>query len=332
LLISAPQGTPASQVDNGAPKTTTVFGEDTLGNGLHSGARAQAGMWFNRCPDWGADIGGFFLSRRTETFFIASHGNPILASPLTNEKTGLPGNILVAFPGGPPDGVSGSYQIAYSSELWGAEANARRKLCCGCNYHLDLFGGVRYIQLQEKLSIMDVEFAEPMGPLFVVSESFATRNRFYGGQIGLDGEYHFGKRCFVGVRAKVALGDMHEDIIINGQTQTILPPAPAVTSLGGVLAQKSNIGTFSRDRFAVVPEVNLKVGLDVTDHLRVWVGYDFFYMSNVVRAPEQIDQRVDIAQVISGAGPNYTASRPAVLFKSSDFWAQGVNFGLEFRY
>ena len=30
----------------------------------------------------------------------------------------------------------------------------------------------------------------------------------------------------------------------------------------------------------------------------------------------------------SGVGPN----RPAVLFKTSDFWAQGVNAGLEYRF
>src|SRR5206468_1251673 len=114
------------------------------------------------------------------------------------------------------------------------------------------------------LRILDVELAEPMSPLFVVNESFSTRNKYYGGQIGLDGEYHFGHRWFVGARAKVAMGMMHEVLTINGQTETILPPAPSVTALGGVLAQKSNIGTFSRDRFAVVPEVNLKVGVELT--------------------------------------------------------------------
>jgi hypothetical protein len=42
---------------------------------------------------------------------------------------------------------------------------------------------------------------------------------------------------------------------------------------------------------------------------------------------------VDISQI-----PNFgldvppVAARPAVPFKDVDFWAQGINFGLEFRW
>jgi hypothetical protein len=104
--------------------------------------------------------------------------------------------------------------------------------------------------------------------------------------------------------------------------------------VGGLLAERSNIGSFHRDRFSVVPEVDLKVGYQLTDHVKVFAGYDFLYWSSVVRPGQQIDRTIDetlIPNFNSGATPA-GQNRPMVLFRESDFWAQGLTLGLEFRY
>ena len=146
-------------------------------------------------------------------------------------------------------------------------------------------------------------------------------------------EYRRGN-VFVDLRGAVALGSTHEEIDIQGST-VITPPAGTPTSLpGGLLALPTNIGQFSRDRFAVVPEVGLHVGYQVTNFARAFVGYSFLYCSNVVRAGDVIDRTVNLSQIPTtmGNGTLTGPARPAVLFKDTDFWAQGVDFGLEFRF
>ena len=52
-----------------------------------------------------------------------------------------------------------------------------------------------------------------------------------------------------------------------------------------------------------------------------------------VRPGDQID-KVDSRQIplLSGFDPTVRATRPAVRFNERDFWAQGINFGLEIRF
>ena len=56
--------------------------------------------------------------------------------------------------------------------------------------------------------------------------------------------------------------------------------------------------------------------------------------NDVVRPGNQIDRVVNpnIVPTDQDFGVAGGPRRPAPLFNSSDFWAQGVNFGLHFRY
>jgi hypothetical protein len=65
------------------------------------------------------------------------------------------------------------------------------------------------------------------------------------------------------------------------------------------------------------------------------MGYSFLYWSNVWRAGDQIDRVVDVTQIPNFAPPDVQPTgfaRPGVPFRTSDFWAQGLNFGVEFTW
>src|SRR5262249_15474021 len=129
---------------------------------------------------------------------------------------------------------------------------------------------------------------------------------------------------------KVALGVTHEVVDISGAT--LVTPAGGVTSAvsGGLLAQPTNIGRFSRGNFAVIPEAGINVGYQLTPRVRLLAGYTFLFWSNVVRPGDQVDRVVNATQLTGGllTGP----ARPGVLFRTSDFWAQGLNLGIELRF
>ena len=158
----------------------------------------------------------FFAGPRSDRFHLDSSPTvPIIVRPIfiPNPINGVPiGNNgeIVAFPpgftiGGVPTTVqNGAINVDTSSFLWGGEANARKALwvCggCDCGWRVDLFGGFRYLDLQESLRIEEIimllttdQNGRPPGSLINVVDSFATHNQFYGGQIGVSGEVRRGR-------------------------------------------------------------------------------------------------------------------------------------------
>jgi hypothetical protein len=132
---------------------------------------------------------------------------------------------------------------------------------------------------------------------------------------------------------KFAMGVSQQLVTINGATTLYTPGAAPVTTAGGILAQSSNIGRYFSDQFAVVPEIGLNLGYQVTPGLQIKFGYTFLFLSSVARPGDQIDRRVNSNNVPTDAGFG-TAGGPAVpafSFIHSDYWAQGLNVGLEFR-
>ncbi len=134
---------------------------------------------------------------------------------------------------------------------------------------------------------------------------------------------------------RIALGSTHEVVDINGSTQSTSPTGAVSTAQGGLLTQVGpglNIGHYQQDSFAVVPELDLKLGYQFTRHTRLFVGYDFIYWSKVARAGEQIDTTINSTLVpnsgVAPAGP----ARPEFAFQESGFWAQGVNIGVDCRW
>jgi len=129
----------------------------------------------------------------------------------------------------------------------------------------------------------------------------------------------------------VKKGATHTDLtLISGQTVRTVPNAGSATSAGGLLSQPSNIGTHEFDNFTMVPELGITLKYDITCNLQATFGYTFLYWSQVARAAEQIDTDVNLTQ--QPPGPVTGDLRPRTLEVENDFWAQGLNVGLEYTF
>ncbi len=112
----------------------------------------------------------------------------------------------------------------------------------------------------------------------------------------------------------------------NGMTQ-VFP--------GGLLALPgANIGSYSQNKFAVVPEATINLGYHLRPNLRIFVGYNFLYASSVLRPGEQIDPTIDVTRIPNfptGATP-LTIVRPFPTMRDTEFFAQGISFALQFKW
>jgi hypothetical protein len=319
----------------GAAGTVALFG-GPIDYGTASGGRFSTGLWFCECQNFGIDASFFFLGTQSANFFAASDstGSPVLSRPFTGAITGVQTVEQIAFPGE----QAGSVAVHSTSRLLGADTNLLWNPCClsGCGpcggtWRWGFLGGFRYLNLKESLGISE-DFTD-LGTVVTrhqLTDSFNTSNNFYGGQLGTMLTLKRGPWS-IDVKTKVALGSTNQSVHISGsEVDTSLNTGAQVRFNSGLLALPTNSGRFGRNVFSVVPEVGVNIGYQVCENLRLFVGYDFLFWSNVARPGAQIDTTLNTTQQSGGTlvGP----ARPAFAFHNSDYWAQGINFGLELRY
>jgi hypothetical protein len=338
LVTTGPPGS-AGIIGRGA---TVLFGGPDIDLGDHQGARFTAGLMFDDDRLLGFEGNYFFLAQRGASFFAGNSGDPVLARPFFNANLAAQDSELVSSTGS----VTGSVRVALESRLQGAEANLLYALDEECDFHLTLLSGFRYVQLDEGLTVSENLLlpgfvAGPTSGLpdqpssaIGLSDFFGTHNHFYGGQVGLRGEW-WHEFAFVRLEGKAALGLNHESITIDGSTRFATPPAAVpITRPGGLLAVPTNMGHFHRDEFAVLPEVGVKLGYQFTSWACLTVGYSFLYWSAVARPGDQVDFALNPSQLPTSTGPGSLVgpARPSANLHGTDFWAHGVNVGLEVRY
>jgi len=318
-------GNPADAVPGalGQPGTVPLFGRSGLDYGALSGMRFNIGTWLDSDEVTGIEASGFLLERGGTGFSAAGNaaGLPPLYVPIFRADIGREGAFVISDPRHP---FLGGIAVGSGTRLWGAEANGLYKLAP----NLAFLVGFRYLDLGESVTLSAPNLVDPVNNISEnIHDQFGTRNQFYGGQLGLRGQIERG-RFNLSVTGTVALGTNHELVGITGST--VESGAVHGTFPGGILTQPSNIGSQTRNDFAVLPQLQLKLGYDLVRGVRAFAGYDILYLNQVVRPGNEIDHSVNPTQVLGGAllGP----ARPMPLFDRSDFWAQGVSFGLLFTY
>ncbi len=347
LVTSGTPGDPSQGV-LGAPGTKVLFGQE-LDYGLHSGARILFGGWLGDEQLLGAEIGGFVLETHTihgEFNSNRTDGAPVIARPYINALTGLEEASIIT---SPMDGLGGRYlggiDIFADSRTWGGEANLRSLLFQGKRLRWELLGGFRYLGQKDQLRFSQsstvlipgsVGFdgaAAPAPNIISMRDYFETHNHFYGGQVGLNCQCRRGRLC-LDVGGKVGLGSTRQEMEISGHTLMTDSTGFTLFRPGGLYVQPTNMGHFGRDRFSVVSELDLRLGFYLTTWLRLHLGYTLLCWSDVARPGNQINRVLDPRQVptnlsFGGAPPG---AQPDHRFASTNFWAQGVITGLEFKF
>jgi hypothetical protein len=320
----------------GQPGTTVLLGGEDLNTHEHPGLRVTAGYWGGE--RWGLEASGFYLPSRSVSHGVSSSGaigSQDLSIPFVDVT--LPGESITGL--SVAGRFSGEAREELSARLLGAELHGAVNLAVTAASRVDLLGGFRYVNLRENFAFTTSSpNVAPRPPdVFQTKDRFETTNNFYGGQVGVRARSGWGSWKFNGT-AKLALGAMVQSVDIDGfvLTNDFNGFGEPQKFAGGYFAQPTNIGTHTRTAFAVIPEVGLNAGYDVTHALTFFLGYTFLYTNTVVRPGDQIDRGINPTQNASFGGtpptPLVGPARPAFQPHGSSFWAQGLNAGVALRF
>jgi hypothetical protein len=326
----------------GAPFSPAKGGNGTQNFPAFSGGRLTLGYLLDQDRQFAVEGSVFMLQSRSAGFAAqgdsSAFGAPGIRIPVFNTVPYTPGSatdLTMSENGLPvsiPGVVAGQVVIANTLRLWGSDATAVYNLYRSSQWGLDALAGFRYLDLAEDFDLTDslVGLSGPfVGQSGTVSDHFGTRNQFYGAALGLRGQVAWGP-VSLSVTGRVALGPSHEVLNVNGAFQAV--KFTASSGPQGIFAQPSNSGSRSSTVLSVVPEVGVKLGYDVTPSIRLTLGYDFLYYSNVVRPGNQIDRNLPKGQIFEQGGTSVSATSPAALFRKTGFLAQGLSTGVSVRF
>ncbi len=334
----------------GQPGTAALFPRQNIDFGMISGLRLEAGVFLDDCDRFSLDLRGTWFTPSTSNYSAAADntGRPFLARPVFNVAAGREGAFLNSSDGtnNVPAIILGTFNAEFKSELFGVELNARHHTYFWERFHADTLVGLRYMNLNERMRITERLTPSAASPPFLTfqgglvgapseiadEDTFQTRNQFYGGQIG--GRLSYEQKWFsLEGSVKLAIGATQQRTRIDGNSSLITPGGTAVVP-GGILALPTNIGTYNRTVLGLIPEFGLNLGVDVTQHVRLQLGYSFLMWNKVVRPGSQFDRNLNPAQVPTSPtfGPFAGPIAPTYRFNDELFYAHSFNIGLLFHY
>ena len=352
LVTTSPDNTPQS--DAGVlPGATILYPTGVLNADYRSGYRVTVGYWLDACHTRAIEGDYWDFGPNSSRFAASGQGSPILARPFLDSRDGEQNAELISFPGLTGTVTANVSDYFQSAGAWfRCNLRSRQPTCgdcgdcgnrgdcgetCGstcascrraCGFRLDMLAGYRHYRYNDNLTVHEDLLDTGLvlaGTTFDIVDSFHTHNEFHGGEIGVRAQVCRG-RWSLDLIAKAALGNNHQVVTIDGQTITTIPNLIPVVTAGGLLTGDNNIGQYSRDRFVIIPQFGAEIGYALNCNWRAYAGYNFLYWANVQRAASQIDFNVD-----PSANPP-ASSPPLPQLTNTDFWAQGLNVGLEFRH
>jgi hypothetical protein len=318
----------------GQPGTKVLIGGGgTDQHESESGGRVSGIYWFDLDHTLGIDASAFLMENISYWTRIGGSGNDpklVLSRPFFDPNFNIQNADPLVVPG-----VQGA-QLAINEprRFWGADANFRCSECVdwGPFTRITFLAGVRYLWLDEKLVIGELEtdlpdiFGNP-GNTVQLLDSFATRDRFYGGQLGIEGEARVGPVVLT-LGYKGAVGPTKQEVTITGASLLTEPDGTQFFDpKRGLLVQPSNLTSQSRWRTSMVNEITMRLAWEFNPHVQAWLGYNFLYWTKVVRPGDQIDPVVNVG-AIGDPGQFGTSPHPLFFYHTTGFWAQGLTVGL----
>ena len=291
-----------------------VYGDERLRTPTRGGLGLAGGVWLDAAHTHGFDAGFYYLAEGGNRAAVLSNTVPLILP--TADGRGFP-------LADPARGYSaGAYQVGLNTRFASADVNYRERLLCGPNGRLDGLVGYRYGHVGEDFTAFGKRLG-PGGEVVRFRDDVEATNHFHGGQVGLAGEAWAG-RWFLGATGKVAFGTVFTDTELNGKFR-VNGAVPAV----GFYARPGLNGPRDATHTAVMPTTALTFGRQLGDHARVFVGYNFLYLSTVTRGTDVIDPTPPVGPDPHAVLPVANNRRDA---STSDFWAQSLSLGMEWRY
>jgi len=323
--------------------TSTLLGNQSFSDGSFDGLRINLGTWLNDAATFGVELSFLSVFEGTPRNTLSAQ-TTLLERPYIDVATGLPKNLPIAVPNG---STTGAITTGANGILLGGEVNFLSRIYRNHEYEsVDLILGYRNLDLLENIGIGSTSFINSgtgsfLGHPFLapgtvnVSDQVKASNYFNGAQIGARAQTGGAGITFSGY-GKIAIGAMNESVTRTGSSSVIgqtLVPAQQ-TANGGFFVNRDNSGTQTRNYFAVVPEIGFNLGLEVTSCISLGMGYSIFYITNVVRPGDQISPYINSRAIPTS--PTFQAPQagePSTrVFQTSDYWAQGLNFSVNFKF
>lgn len=336
LVTASSMGTPITSAGVlGQTGTTILSSGETMEDSGASGLRLAFGFGLGPCASL-EGIYSYYGDSNDEVRFN-SFTHPILARPFYNVEPGQegPDAELISFPGT----LQGEVVVSNSSRMEGAEALYHYHLLESQDPRVSLVAGLRYMRLEETLAIFDTRqivgtgTGLAVGTTFSETDLFETENRFSGVQVGVLTQLNSGRLSLDGI-LKVALGENRARVTILGSSTSSVPlpgaPPDITTSDSGLLAQATNIGNYSQNEFAVVPELGFRLGCQIRPWLRGTLGYRFVYWSRVARPGNHIDPNLNLSQLAPTGLVGIP--RPEFRWQIDDVWVHSLTVGLDGQF
>jgi hypothetical protein len=193
--------------------------------------------------------------------------------------------------------------------------------------------GYRHYRLDDRLNIGE-QLTSPLfvaGTVLSLDDRFTTRNSFHGLELGLIHTERV-RTWEIDGFAKIALGWNAATVQRRGQTRVDSPIGSRLVYPAGLYVLESNSGCFDDTDFTAVLQIGTNLAYHLTENCLLRVGYTFLFWPDVFRAGDQIDTTINPNLLPPSLSPIVGPWRPAAQQHDSDFWAQGVNLGLECRF
>lgn len=333
----ATTGTVASQGVLGHPDTRILL-QGAADYGTFNGFQYTMGSWINPAETIGTEGSAFFLEQRARSFRYISDGTIPIFRPFINAVAMTPASSPVALPGI----VRGSFVVETRLKLASSDSSLLFNLHRDDQRSINFLLGYRYVQLREELKLTENKTALAAGALsfqglplgigdtVLVQDRFENVTRLFLAQIGARGDYTLECITLQWI-AKFGMGWSHARLYADGRSQVTLPLGPAVP--GGLLAQPTYIERSSNDTLSVAPELELRVGYQLTPRFHAYAGYNVLYLSSIARPGRQMDLAVNTSQAPTiGGGVLVGPRRPLVPDNATDFTVHGLSFGFQFKY
>lgn len=297
---------------------------------LTPGAQVTLG-WERGDGLFGLEVSGFRMEQAANSQHFTADANGF---PYTYLPYRAPDNRDQALPFTIPGTVTGSSVAVGSTSLWGIESNLALPFTlerCAFPAYGRFLIGARYLDLTDRVNIANsLQLVANPSAVAFGADQFSTHNQFVGPQVGTTLGLGWG-RWSAELTSKLAAGLTHQTRNIEGAPLLGASLLSPLLIPGPLLAEPSNVGRETARRVTLVPEIGVKSQVAVTSWCSVSLGYSLLYWNKVLCPGDQMSPLINVTQV-PFRGPVQGSLDPKPQFVHTDYYAQGMSFGVEFRY